>query len=229
MATFNWLQMSAGYCAQQFFDAPSTTTADFRIFPVSVDGVPTSGRQSEDMVRKTGQFGAKAAPLPGGRDGATFTIRLPLLLGLILYDETTATWNTGDQASPAMNLIASALGSKNGSVVSTENFLQGLNMWIEAYSAGGVASAAADNLVTVKNPTPGGTAFAPGQFFASTDGSGITGGFIKSISGDTLTLTEDADRRAVTDDDIIPTWTIALTSAEQIAMTWRFWALTLRS
>jgi hypothetical protein len=225
MTTFNWLQLSAGYCGQQDFVTPSTTTSDFRIFPVSVDGVPASGRQSEDMVRKTGQFGAMAAPLPGGRDGATFTVRLPFLLGLLTYDETTATWNTGDQASPAMNLIASALGSKNGSVSSTSDFLQGLNMWIEAYAAAGVASAAADNVVTVKSPTPGGGAFSPGQFFACTDGTEITGGFIKSISSNTLTLAEDAARRAVTDDDIIPTWTIALTSAEQIAMTWRFWGI----
>lgn len=235
MARFNWLQVSAGFAPQisggaPDYNTPNTTLGNYRIFPCALDGPPTPGRQGEDLRRKTGQFGAQSAPLPGSRDGTTFTTRMPFYLGRFDFDPTTDTWQADDQASPAQVLLANIFGSRNSNAeTDAADFQQGLSMWPGPYAGGGVASSGAANTVTVKNPTPGGGAFAAGEFFASVDDTStvtrLSRGWIKSIASHALTMFEDFDTQPQADDDILPTWTLALTEQQQIPLTWQFWGV----
>jgi len=226
---FNWMNVSAGFAREAAFGTPNTDLGDYRIFPAAIDGVPTPGRTGEDVRRKTGQFGSYLPTLPGGRDGSTFTVQFPWTVGLLTYDAATGTFQTGNGQSPFGVLVANFLGSRNSNVSSDANLIQGLNTWIQAYAADGVASAADASHVTVKNPTPGGAAYTVGNFVATCDDiadpTRMQYGFIKSKSGDALTLSEDAADTAQADDSLIPSWTAALTAEQQIPMTWQFWGI----
>lgn len=225
---FNWMNVSAGFAREAAFGTPNTDLGDYRIFPAAIDGVPTPGRTGEDVRRKTGQFGSYLPTIPNGRDGSTFTVQFPWTVGLLTYDAMTGTFQTGNGQSPTGVLLANLLGSRNSNVSTDANLIQGLNTWIQAYAADGVSSAADASHVTVK-ASPGGAAYAVGAFVATCDDvdapTRMQTGFIKSKSGDALTLSEDSAQTAQADDSLIPSWTAALTSEQQIPMSWQFWGI----
>lgn len=217
----SWKYVSLSFAGQTDLTTLSPTSADYTKFACEV-AMPKPARVTQAIDYATGAPGTSLPPVTGARQGGELSIKFPLTKLRTGYDHTTQRpGGAGPITSPALVLLANALGSKNASVSSNAaNFKLGLGQWFETYDAGAVISGS--DTETVKLDTGLGAGIVPGSLLAVGNGTDLSQlGWVRNVSTDDVNLVEDWTGAAANGDAIWPSATCAMNGAEQIPLSFK--------
>lgn len=222
MSRWLWNYGSVGYARQTALNTENTTDGDFTWCPGEFS-VPEVTRQLFDIASKTGAVGAFQAPVFGAKR-PTITVKRPVYGFKASYDPTAAEPGvTTGQVDAGQVWLGLIMGSASDSADSAAKLAKGVGLAITDYTTATSGSTYANNEVsssagsTITVATGHGTYYKVGQmvlFMASASDSTPTVGWIKSISGDVLTLV-DAPGNAPSGNDKGFATAVAFQSSQQ--------------
>lgn len=200
----------------------ANTTRNDMIAVACEVSLPKRGLNKQDVDHATGQPGTGFSPVIGPRQGSEITLKMPVTVYKYGYNPATDVPGVGAVLPPAALLIGSLLGSRSDNVSSAADWKSGAGLWHVAYDDEAVAPTSTTSVVKLK--TGKGASVKVGALLAclgpGTVGPAVTcAGFVKSVSGDNVTLLAPSAAAAAEDNAIGPSSTAALTSAEQVPLT----------
>lgn len=226
-----WGYQSVGFAKQVDLTTENSTDGDFYYFKGAVD-TPDFVRAIEDLQYATGQVGAYEPPVPGSKHGGTFSVKMPARIFKSNYAPTAEEPGVSNGVvDPSLVLLGNALGSNAETPATAAAFRNGQGLSYTNYTGSALAATYQANAVaahtasTVTVAAGTGPVYKVGQLVLFDDGTALgvapTVGWIKSIAGDVLTLTEDAGNEAANADEGYATAVAFLSQDEPVPVTFR--------
>lgn len=212
MARWLYAYTGFGFASQSALNTENTTDADFSYFAAEVE-IPEITRQVFDIAAKTGQVGAKQAPVVGARR-ANVKIKMPMYGFKRTFSSATEEPGVTDGVvSAAQVFLGLLLGSVDGTAMSATEIRKGKALGISDFTTTFGATFANNTVNAIPSATTvtvqggEGAKYKPGQMIAW--GSSLTDAaqavsWIKSIAVDTLTLVDAPGNTPQANDDGFP-------------------------